>query len=133
MISSYLTTAFRNVWKHKVFSLINILGLAIGFGCTMLIYLWVQDELSYDRFHQQGNNLYKVNVELHHSSGSNSVWEATPGPLAPTLIAEFPEIKQAIRMSYSPSVLLTCNNKTFPENGYFVDSVFFQVFTFPLL
>ena len=60
MFKNYLKTAFRNLWKNKVFSLINIMGLALGLACSLLIMLWVNDEYNVDAFHKNGSRLYSV-------------------------------------------------------------------------
>jgi len=134
MLKNNIIIAYRNLLKNKIFSLVNILGLALGLACTILIYLWVKDEISYDRFHENREHLYKIMVEQSPSGGKSTIWEWTPALLAPALEAEVPEVEHAIRLtSWQQELLLTTDNNSFPEKGYFADSLFFEVFTFPLL
>ena len=82
MLKNYLKIALRNIRRHKGYSFINIAGLAIGMAACILILLWVQDELSYDRFHKKSNHLYRVFAEFTYA---NENWAVTPIPLAPAI------------------------------------------------
>ena len=107
MLKNYLTTAVRNLFKNKVFSVINVIGLALGMACCFLIVLLLQHEFSYDRFHQKADRIFRVNY--HAGFGNNDVLLAQiPPPIGPRLIDYFPEIEDAARMFYfspPPSVL----------------------------
>jgi len=88
MLKNHLKIIFRNIMRHKGYSFINISGLAVGMACTILIFLWVQYELSYDRFHENGKQVYRVNLEEHRHDGiHHHPW--TPFPLAGTLKDQF--------------------------------------------
>ena len=90
MIRNYIKIAFRNMTRHKGFSLINISGLAVGMLCALLIFFWVQHELSFDRYNEKGRSIYRV---LQHIRYSEVVtWAITQGPLGPDLKEEIPEI-----------------------------------------
>jgi putative ABC transport system permease protein len=128
MVNNYLKIALRNIKRHKGYSFINIFGLAIGMAACILILLWVQDELSYDRFHKNSDHLYRVFAEFTYA---NENWAVTPIPLAPVLKDEFPEIVDAVR--FRPySTLIGKDEKKFNERGAYVDPSFLTTFDFPL-
>lgn len=119
--------------RHKVFSLINISGLALGMSCSILILLWVKDELSYNGFHENIDNLYRV-MELQHYPGSdNFTTPATPGLLARALKQELPEVANIVRVSWEQEHLLTVGDKALKAKGGYTDPAFFEIFSFPLL
>jgi len=128
MFKNYLKIALRNIKGYKVYSFINIAGLTIGMAACILILLWVQDEMSYDRFHKNASHLYRVFAEFTYH---NENWAVTPIPLAPAAKAEFPEIVDAVR--YRPaSSLIEKDEKKFNERGAFVDPTFLTTFSFTL-
>ena len=96
MINNYFKIAIRNILRQKGYSLINIFGLAIGLTCALLILLWVQDELSYDKFHEQSENIYRVEQDQNYSGRIYHV-NVTPWPCAPVWKDQIPEIMQATR------------------------------------
>lgn len=124
------------MWRAKAFSAINILGLAIGTACALLIFLFVQDEKSYDRFHNDADNIYRVAKDFVNDDGSRIPDATTPAPLAPAMQSEFPEVVSVtrVRPSWGRSYLLKYGDKKFTEGKiYGVDSSFFNVFTFPFV
>jgi len=132
MFNNYLKIAFRNIIKHKGYSFINIFGLAVGMAICILLLLWVQFELSYDRFHQHGADLYRI-IKVWRQ-GEISHQTITPAPLAPALKEEFPEIIDAARFLPVGNLLLKYGEKSFYENGgVFADPAIFRMFTFPLV
>jgi len=130
MVKNYLKVALRNIRRQKGYSLINIAGLAIGMACCILILLWVRDELSYDRFHEKRDNIYRVLQHIHYSEVVT--WAITPGPLAPALKEEIPEIEDAVR-AVQTEWSIRYKDDTFTRPGYLVDPSFLSMFTFPLL
>ena len=92
MIKNYLLTAIRNLKKHTVYSFINILGLAIGMACSILILLWVQDELKFDRWHEKGDRTGRVLVRIMNNGEPFDV-AVTPAAFAPNMQKDFPEIE----------------------------------------
>lgn len=130
MIAHYLKTALRHILRHKIYSFINIVGLAIGIACCLLITLWIFDELSYDKFHKDADSIYHV---LAHTDVKNI--QVTPTLLAPTLKENFPEIVDVTRYDWLfQDILLSYENKAFNEKGLrLVDPSFFKIFTFPFL
>jgi putative ABC transport system permease protein len=133
VIKNFIKIAWRNMIKHKGYSLINITGLAIGMACCILISIWVLDELSYDRFHENSDRLYRVE-ENQDYSGRNYHVNVTPYPLAPALIEEIPDIEEATRYVYAGGRLLRYeDNAFFESNIRAVDPSFLSMFAFPLL
>ena len=125
MFKNYLTIAIRNLVRHKGYSLINIAGLAIGMACCLLIVLYVQYEFSYDRYHENVEQIYRVVDE----SGAQ-----TPGLMAPALLDDFPPIIHATRIKHFEKALISYGNKRFYEDRvFFADPSVFEVFTFPLI
>jgi len=133
MIKNYMTVAFRNLFKHKGYSFINIAGLALGMTCCLLILLWVFDELSFDRFHENADLLYKVEQDFFYSGEVYHVYP-TPYPMGPGIKSEVPEIVEQTRYAGLGNVLLKYGEKAFFENGVkAVDPSFLQMFTYPLI
>ncbi len=133
MIRNFFKIALRNIWKHKGYSFINIAGLAVGMASCLLIGLWVLDELSFDRFHADAGNLYKVEENQHYSGRLFHV-TVTPHPIAPALKAEIPEIKDSTRLVFPGTVLLRRGEKAHFERGLVsVDPSFLDMFTFPVI
>ena len=96
MIANYLKVAIRNLMRNKTFSAINILGLAIGMACCMLILLYVQDELSYDRHHENADRIYRLAHEIR-IEGKTRWFPITSYPTGPTLVDDYPFVVDAIR------------------------------------
>jgi putative ABC transport system permease protein len=133
MFRSYVVTSIRYIFRQKGFSLINILGLAIGLACALLILLWVQDELSYDRFHEEAGRLYRVEENQYYSGEVYHV-TVTPYPSGPVWKDEIPEIEEACRYQWPAGMLFTYGEKAFYEGGCVaVDSTFFDLFTYDFL
>ncbi|MBB6127810.1 ABC transporter permease [Mucilaginibacter lappiensis] len=130
MIRTYFKLAYRNLIKDKAYSIINITGLAIGLAASILILLWVQNELSYDRFHKNADQIYRVTLDEGESKNAGS---------APTIAAaiktEIPAIKNVVRMArFASPVLFETSGKKFIENRVrYTDPEFLDIFSFPLI
>ena len=132
MWKNYLKVAIRNLIRHKGYSAINIAGLAIGMACAILILLWVQDELSFDRFHENADVLYRVEENQHYSAGAYHV-NVTPFPAGPAFKEGIPEVAEASRLTWAGGLLFRYGEKAFFENDIrAVDPAFLRMFTFPL-
>src|SRR5688572_23132949 len=118
MIKNYIKVAFRNLWKHKGFSFINIFGLVTGIACSLLIFLFINDELSYDRFHKDADNIYRVVKDFVNDDGSLIPDATTPAPLAPAMQKELPEVASItrIRPNWGRSYLIKYGDKKIPED-----------------
>ncbi|PWK77372.1 putative ABC transport system permease protein [Mucilaginibacter oryzae] len=136
MLKNYLKTAWRNLINTKFYSALNIVGLTIGLAVGMLILIWVQDELSYDRFHTKADQIYKVNASIG-TGASRLVWGGVPAPVAAFGLKEVPGIVTAVRVvtSYSYSVFRYQEKLLKEDYGKlsFVDDAFFTLFDFKLL
>ena len=132
MFNNYFKLALRHTKKNKGFSLINIFGLALGMACAILILLWVQDEIMYNRFHEKYTTLYQV-MDNQTYEGKTYTFSAVPGLLAGALKDEVPEIKNTARADWGDRWLFTLGEKTIYDDGKLVDPSFLDMFTFPLL
>jgi len=132
MLKNYLKVAFRNLWKNKGFSLINITGLAIGMASAILILLWIQSEVTYEQFHQKKDRIYEA-WNRAAFSGEMHCWNTTPKVLAGALKKDLPEVEHACRVNWGQNYLFSLGDKRLMMQGNAVDSNFLQVFTFPLL
>ena len=133
MFRSYLLIAFRNIFRSKLFSTVNILGLTFGMGSALLIFLWVNDELGVNQFHSKIDRLYRVMENQTYSGGKVFTFEATPGPMAPVIKDKYPEIELATRWTWSVNPLLQYEEKAFKDAGRWVDPDFLLMFDFPLI
>ena len=134
MLRNYIKTAWRNLLHNKFYSAINISGLAIGLAVGMLILLWVQDELSFDSFHKQTKDLYRL--ELFGGTGtSRQIWSVGVAPIGPLVKQQLPQVRDFVRLTgnYEYS-LYKYQEKIFgDEHSVFADPSFFTVFDFPLV
>jgi putative ABC transport system permease protein len=122
--------------KNKIFSFINIFGLASGMGCSLLIFLFVKDELSYDRFNKDAGNIYRVVKDFVNDDGSRLPDATTPPALAPAMQNEIPEVSAVTRVfpNWGGNFLISYGDRKITEEKlYRVDSSFFDVFTFPFI
>lgn len=132
MFRNYFKIAWRTIVRQKGNSLINIAGFAIGMTCGMFILMWVRDELSYDRFNERANDIYRVVENQYYAGGQIFPVAVTPSPLAPALKAQFPEIIKATRFDFT-SLTVRRNEKIFTEGIAFADPDIFEIFTIPFI
>jgi len=129
MFKNYLKIAFRNIVRHKAFAAINIIGLAIGMACSIFILLWVQNELSYDRFHKNANEIYRITA----NAGDFKAAVNCAGMPA-ELKARMPVVKNYVRLSHQSTNVFEVGTRKFEEKKvFYADSTFLQVFSFKLL
>jgi len=133
MLSNHLKIAFRNIKKYKVFSAINIVGLAVGIACSILIWLFVIHERSYDRFHENADRIYRL--ALRATLGDTKIDQAqTSSEVFRRLTAEFPEIEKGVKFHNPGRIPVILDDRTFYESRFYaVDAPFFEVFSFPLI
>jgi putative ABC transport system permease protein len=127
MLKNYLKITWRNFRNNKIYSFINIMGLAVGMACCILILLWIQDELSYDKFHENYSDIYRTIPQIQDTKYSSN-----PLALAAIFKEQYPEVRQTARF-YSQSWLIKYGDSIFNENGALVDAEFLKIFTFPLI
>jgi len=130
MFKNYLKIALRNLKRHKGYSFINIAGLAFGLACAILILLWVRDETSYDRFHANGEDIYRVLQQVKFSD-HETTWAISQGPLGPGLAKDFPEVVRSVR--FKPARFQVRQGDVWvSEMVMLADPSVFEAFTFPL-
>jgi putative ABC transport system permease protein len=133
MFSNFFKTALRNIFRHKTYVIINILGLAVGFACSLMIFIFVIHELSFDKFNEKYDRIYRLYIDgKMGESEFKASW--TAAPTAKAFIQEFPEVETAIRMTSWDETLVQVDDRKFIESHIaFADSDFFRVFTLPLI
>ncbi|MEZ4974325.1 MAG: ABC transporter permease [Cyclobacteriaceae bacterium] len=133
MFKNYFKVALRNIVKHSFYSTINLLGLAAGVTCCLFVILYVADELSYDKFHYDAENIYSIG--LHGKIAGQEIFTASScPPLHQAMVDEIPGIEQATRISRRDNMVFKQEEKIFTENRIiFADSNFFQFFSFKLV
>ncbi|SEM62286.1 ABC-type antimicrobial peptide transport system, permease component [bacterium A37T11] len=132
MIKNYFKTAFRTLFKNKVYSAINISGLAVSLAAAVLLLMWVWDELSFDRMHSKGNRIYQTVAAIDPAKGM--VWTTSNAPLAVFGKAEIPEIEDACRIQDNQgNRLVEYQGKKFNEIMRYVDPSFFTIFDFKIV
>jgi len=133
MLRNYLKTAFRNLWRNKGFSAINILGLAIGLATCLLITIYVMDELSYDRFNVNADRIYRIDNDIRFGGNSESLAVA-PAPAGPAFLRDYPEVEKEVRFRNNGGRLVKKGNQNIKEESVILaDSTLFEVFTLPMI
>ncbi len=138
MFQSYFKIGWRTLLKKKAYSAINIFGLSLGIASCFLIFLFVQDELSYDSYHEKGDRIYRVihgtkSTADSKSAQANPFWVWGNAPIGPALGREFPEIERVVQFSGRADILLSIEDKHYQEDGvFFMDSTAFDVFSWKL-
>jgi len=131
MIKNYFKIAWRNLIKNKVYSSINMLGLAIGVSCCVLIMLFVRSEFSYDKFHSKADRIYRV-WQQEKSEGQEFINTVTPLSAAPVIQSSYPEVEATCRV-FATNPIIKVDDRSFTDVVRMVDSTFFNVFDFELL
>jgi len=133
MFRNYIKVAIRNLWKNKGFSAINIFGLAIGLACFLLIFLYVIDELSYDRYNKNASRIYRVHSEINFGGNILNL-AVTSDPMGATLKKDYPQVEEFTRLYASGFWLFRKGNEFIRENHVlYADSTVFKVFTLPFI
>ncbi|MDO8367460.1 MAG: ABC transporter permease [Saprospiraceae bacterium] len=133
MIHNYLTIAFRNLSKNRLFSLLNIGGLSTGLAVAMLIGLYVRDEMSFDQFNEKADRIYRVNFDLRFG-GKEEALAVASAPFGPTIVRDYPAVEAMCRFRQWGFITVKKGNEAIEEGfNTYVDSTFFSVFSMPLL
>jgi putative ABC transport system permease protein len=133
MLVNYIKTALRNLFKHKGYSLINILGLSIGMATCLLILLYVNRELSYDDYNQDADRIYRIGFSGRWGGRDFNLCVA-PAPMANVVLETYPEIEEAVRFRFQGSFIVQYGDNSFKEDRIiFTDASFFNMFTIPLI
>ncbi len=132
LLWNYIKVTLRKIRQHKIYSFINIFGLAVGMSCCILIMLFVQDELSYDRFHENADRIYRITSHWERE-GREFHYATTRSQMGPDLIQEIPEITNAVRLVKHNWFVVEFEEKRLTTDPTFADPSLFEVFTFPLI
>ncbi len=132
MLKNYLKIAWRNLKRNKIYSFINIFGLAFGMTCCIVIMLFVQDELSYDRYHENADRIYRITSHWERE-GREFHYATTRGNMGPDLVQEVPEIVNTVRVEIHRWFVVEFDGKRLTTNPIFADPSILEVFTFPLI
>jgi len=132
MLKNYLKVALRSLHRQKGYAALNVVGLSVGLACAFFILLWITHEVRYDRFHENGDDLYRV---MRHAEfgGKTQTWAAVPTPLAEVLEADYPEVEHATLLSWPVRPLLARGDAIYRGEGYYAGPAFFETFSFSLL
>ncbi|MFC2096331.1 ABC transporter permease [Bacteroidota bacterium] len=134
MIRGYLKIAFRNLLKNKIFSFINIFGLAIGLAACILIFMYISHESSYDNFHNDLENIYRINLKHYQEGELLDTRGKVPRPLGKVLYEDLPEVIEFARLNEEDEVIITYEEERFlEEKVYYADSTFLTILTYPLI
>src|SRR5690606_7216567 len=133
MIMSYLKTAWRNLRKHRLYTLIHIAGLAIGVAACLLIFLFVRYELTYDQHHEYHDSIARITTTLHAPEADDLALATAPYLLADALIQTYPEVEAAVRLE-SSSISVRYQNDLISEGGFYeTDQSIFSDFSLPVI
>ena len=132
MLKNYFKIAWRNLFRHKAFAGSNLLGLTIGMTCSILIFLWVHDEVSYDKFHHNYNNIYQIVANRDFKNNVFTDWNMV-FPMARSLGSGYSNIKYAVEMTYPEDHIFQYGDARLKKNGYTVSEHFFDVFTWKFI
>jgi putative ABC transport system permease protein len=132
VFTNYLKIAFRNLWRNRFFSGLNILGLSLGLACSLLIILWVRSEKNIDAFHEHGDRLYRIYERQYHD-GQVDAGFYTPGQLAAEMKKVIPEVECSSGFAWEDETTFQVGDKILKEKGNHADSDYFRMFSYPLL
>ena len=132
MLKNYLKVAWRNLWKHKLFSFINVAGLGMAMALCLLVLIQVQSSFEKDRFHPYPDRTYRILTDVVNKEGKSYAMAISPLPLAEKLKNEYSGIERTARVIRGFGGTLSSSDKSLPVNGLFADPDYFQIFGFPL-
>ncbi|WPP53284.1 ABC transporter permease [Catalinimonas niigatensis] len=133
MLKNYFNIALRNFRKHKTFTLINLLGLSVGMACSLLIFLWIDDELQFNRFHTYSEQIFKIMQNRMNEDGSIHTWGNTPYVLGDALTEEYPSILQSVKVTDEEDLSISVDDVSLKERSIFATPNLFEVFSFSLI
>lgn len=133
MLENYLKTSFRNLLRHKSYTFINVLGLTVGLVTSIFIFLWIIDELSFDRFHSNTNRIFKVLINNTYPDGKIETHHATPAKLKDVIVQEIPEVESAAQYSMETELLVKHETNAYIEMGIYADPTLFRILSFPIV
>lgn len=133
MIKNLLKTAIRHIRKHSGYSLLNILGLTLGITSALFLIIYVSDELSYDRYHENAERIYRVSSKITETD-DQFTWNVAQVPMGPQVVQDYPEVQSFVRFINMPRELYKYEDKeNIEENFYYADSTMFDIFTYKVI
>jgi len=132
MIWNYFKITVRRLFRQKTYSITNILGLTVGLTASVLIFLWMLDELSIDRYHDKIDRTYKVMINDIFPDGRMETYEAPTVMIGKALRKDVPEIDEVVQTSWNEDLLVKVGDKKFIESGLYADPGLFSIFSFPI-
>jgi len=132
MIKNYILAALRNMMRNKLVTFLNILGLTVGLVCVIMFFVWVMDEVSYDRFHENKDRIFNI-LTSYVMDGTTETMSVTPFPLAPTMEERYPEVETFTRYWEYPAIVKYGEITDLEQDIVLVDTGFFNMFSFPLI
>jgi len=133
MIKNLLKSVTRHIRKHYGYSILNILGLTLGITSALFLIIYVSDEISYDRYHENSNRIYRVSSKITETD-DQFTWNVAQIPFGPQVVQDYPEVQSFVRFINMPRALYKYEDKEFiEENFYFVDSTLFDIFSYKVL
>ncbi len=133
MFKNLFKTAFRHILKHFGYSILNILGLTLGISSALFLIIYVADEVSYDRYHEKADNIYRVSSKISEPD-DQFTWIVAQIPFGPQVVQDYPEVKSFVRLINMPRALYKYEDKEFnEENFYYADSTLFDIFTYKVV
>ncbi len=133
MLKNVVKIALRVFWKEKGYSLLNVLGLTVGICASLLLYLYIEDEYSVNKFHKNQERIYQVMEHQNYTTGTVFTTTANPGPLMDAFKEEMPEVEHMVQLSWEEEKLFIVGEKTFKETGRVASADFFHMFSFPMI
>ena len=122
MLANFLKVAYRNLLKNKGSSFVNIFGLSVAVGCSIVVFLFLEMQFTMDRFHEHGERIFLVE-NIIDRDGNQQLWGDAPRPLGPAMKADFPQIERVVRMGFGRGAFQH-DDQVFNENLWFVDEAF---------
>lgn len=133
MLKNLIKTAFRHILKHLGYSILNILGLTLGITSALFLVIYVADEISYDRYHEKADRIYRVSSKITEPD-DQFTWIVAQIPFGPQVVQDYPEVESFVRFINMPRALYKYEDKEFnEENFYYVDSTLFEIFTYEII
>ncbi len=133
MLKNLIKTAIRHIYKHLGYSILNILGLTLGIASALFLIIYVSDEVSYDRYHEKADRIYRVSSKITEPD-DQFTWTVAQIPFGPQVVKDYPEVQSFVRFINMPRALYKYEDKEFNEEGFFyADSTIFDIFTYKVL
>ncbi len=133
MLKNLLKTAIRHILKHFGYSVLNILGLTLGISSALFLIIYVADEISYDRYHEKADRIYRVSSKITEPD-DQFTWNVAQIPFGPQVVKDYPEVQSFVRFINMPRALYKYEDKEFnEENFFYVDSTLLDIFTYEIV